>query len=73
MADDADLPLDVMVSHVSSDGPSRFWVQLCGPRASDLDKLSSEMDELYEGIQSRKKYGVTVSGRLMFVRGVHTV
>lgn len=36
----------VYVSQV--DSPSRFWVQLFGPKSTALDKLSNDMSEYYE-------------------------
>lgn len=43
----------VYVSQVES--PSRFWVQLFGPKSTALDKLSNDMTEFYEKNSRKEK------------------
>lgn len=43
----------VYVSQVES--PSRFWVQLFGPKSTALDKLSNDMTEYYEKNSRKEK------------------
>lgn len=43
--------LHVFVSHVES--PSKFWVQVYGPKSTALDKLSNDMTDYYE-VNARK-------------------
>lgn len=45
--------LHVYVSHIES--PSKFWLQIVGPKATALDKLSNDMTDYYEVNARREK------------------
>lgn len=50
----ADGYLEIYVSAVEN--PSRFWVQICGSNAIQLDKLATEMSDFYNDDKNKSKF-----------------
>ncbi|XP_044758198.1 tudor and KH domain-containing protein homolog isoform X2 [Coccinella septempunctata] len=50
----ADSPFEVYVSALVD--PSKFWIQIFGPKAAELDRLVEEMTEFYYNEENRSLY-----------------